>query len=549
MFRENSAHLQTELFNTSSTLNPKIQEKLLKSWAPQFYEMVFCRIDETCFAPLYCGDNGRPNTPVNVLLSLEFLKHMKNLTDEELIEEFHFNYQFNYALGYRNLGELHIAPRTLYEFRERIVAYTKAHPEEEDLIFCQFQKLTDGFVTAAHIKQDKQRGDSTQISAHIKRAGRLSLAFDVLQRAVKAIPSEIFPDFLKPVLEPSFKTDALYRSKGNEAKARMQQIVELCSQTLEYYKSKKELFNLPEVQLLDRFLKEQTKTDETGALRAKDNKEIAPTSLQSAYEEDATYRSKGKKGHVGYVLNLVETCAKENPAQLITDYTLEQNRVSDVDMILDRLPLLAQRGVKDLYLDGGFYGEKVQELADLLNIRLHYTDMTGGKSKSSKLPVTAFEFKDLRQVLRCPAGHAPVKTNFHEKSSLITAQFDVEKCRACPFRSSCPIESDKKKTKFKTTVKALRATRTGEELKTKGIRREATSMRAAIEGTNSSLKRAQGAGRSNVRGLIKTALVTGMKIIGHNFKQFLRAAKKVAKNAAAAVAAAVAMAPEPEPAS
>jgi hypothetical protein len=56
----------------------------------------------------------------------------------------------------------------------------------------------------------------------------------------------------------------------------------------------------------------------------------------------------------------------------------------------------------------------------------------------------------------------------------------------------------------------------------KSARKEATSKRTAIEGTNSSLKRSQGAGRLKVRGKVKATLVTGMKIIGHNFKQIIR---------------------------
>ncbi|GAB6273781.1 MAG: hypothetical protein STSR0004_06440 [Peptococcaceae bacterium] len=38
MFRENKDHLQTELFNSYSTMNPKIQASLQGTWAPLFYE-------------------------------------------------------------------------------------------------------------------------------------------------------------------------------------------------------------------------------------------------------------------------------------------------------------------------------------------------------------------------------------------------------------------------------------------------------------------------------------------------------------------------------
>ena len=84
MFRDNKGNLQQDLFNNMSYMNPRIQKLLENSWAQDFYEYVFSKIDETPFKALYCEDNGRPNFPVNILLSLEFIKHLKNYTDEEL---------------------------------------------------------------------------------------------------------------------------------------------------------------------------------------------------------------------------------------------------------------------------------------------------------------------------------------------------------------------------------------------------------------------------------------------------------------------------------
>jgi len=151
VFRENKDHLQEDLFSSFSWMNKKTQEQLLKTWAPIYYQHVFRQIDESPFAVLYCADNGRPNFPVNILLSLEFIKHMKDYTDEEVIEQFYYNYQIHYALGLRNLGELYLAPRTLYEFRERVYRYTTDNAGKEDLIFGQFEQLTEHFIDVAKI--------------------------------------------------------------------------------------------------------------------------------------------------------------------------------------------------------------------------------------------------------------------------------------------------------------------------------------------------------------------------------------------------------------
>jgi len=49
-----------------------------------------------------------------------------------------------------------------------------------------------------------------------------------------------------------------------------------------------------------------------------------------------------------------------------------------------------------------------------------------------------------------------------------------------------------------------------------------TSKRAAIEGTNSVLKRAYGIGKLAVRGINKSRAATGFKIIAHNIRQLER---------------------------
>ncbi len=372
MFKENNGHLQEEMFNSYSSLHPKIQERLKKTWAPIFYEHVFCQIDETPFAALYCLDNGRPNFPVNILLSLEFIKHLKNLTDEELFEQFYYNYQIMYALGLRNIGQLYLAQRTFYEFRERVYQYAAENPGKDDLIFAQFEKPTAHFLEVAHINTKEQRVDSTQVRPNIKRAGRLSLAYDVLEHAVKACPVEILPEELKRVLEPDYRTEVLYRSKGNQAQSRLQEVLNLGARLLEITASFPDTRTSNTIGLLERFLQEQATFDrEQNAWRAKEPKEIAPSSLQSAHDPEVTYRKKAGQGQAGYVGNIAETCAEENPVQFISDYDLEKNQVSDPRMLKDRFPVMKKMAVTDVYTDGAYYSPEVDQQAQDDGITMH----------------------------------------------------------------------------------------------------------------------------------------------------------------------------------
>lgn len=121
-----------------------------------------------------------------------------------------------------------------------------------------------------------------------------------------------------------------------------------------------------------RFLAEQSTADaESGKLIPKPKKEISSASLQSAYDEDATFRRKGNVSQSGYVLEISETCDKSNPFQLITDYTVEPNITSDVE--------------------------------------IHLTNMSGTEP-TKKLPVTEFDIDKTTNVInKCPGGYIPTR--------------------------------------------------------------------------------------------------------------------------------------------
>ena len=53
-------------------------------------------------------------------------------------------------------------------------------------------------------------------------------------------------------------------------------------------------------------------------------------------------------------------------------------------------------------------------------------------------------------------------------------------------------------------------------------RNENGNKRAAIEGTNSALKRTYGVGKLRFRGLVRCRLTMGLKTIAHNFHQIVR---------------------------
>ena len=176
--------------------------------------------------------------------------------------------------------------------------------------------------------------DSTMFMPNIKKAGRLALAYDVLIKAVKAIPESELPEELKAVLKPNFKTETLYKSKPSESDSKMDQLLNLCLEAKLILETHAKGYAETEaLRIVKRFIKERANFDESAKrLKAKSNKEITPDSLQSAYEEDCTFRTKNGKSQSGYVANFAETCARENPIQQITDYAVAPNITADVTL-------------------------------------------------------------------------------------------------------------------------------------------------------------------------------------------------------------------------
>jgi hypothetical protein len=74
MFRSNKRYQQPSLLSSVNALPEKRRQRLETSWAGAFRAQFFSRIKEDVFAVLYADASSRPNTPVNVLVSLDTLK-------------------------------------------------------------------------------------------------------------------------------------------------------------------------------------------------------------------------------------------------------------------------------------------------------------------------------------------------------------------------------------------------------------------------------------------------------------------------------------------
>jgi len=93
MLQRNPTRSQSSLFFTfEDTLNPKHPLYILSK------EIDWVEFEQA-FSPLYCQDNGRPGKPIRLMVGLLILKHLRNLSDENVVEQWSENIYYQYFCG------------------------------------------------------------------------------------------------------------------------------------------------------------------------------------------------------------------------------------------------------------------------------------------------------------------------------------------------------------------------------------------------------------------------------------------------------------------
>lgn len=76
---------------------------------------------ENEFSPLYCQDNGRPAKPIRLMTGLLILKHLRNISDESVVEQWGENNYYQYFCGNREfIASAPCEASELVHFRKRI---------------------------------------------------------------------------------------------------------------------------------------------------------------------------------------------------------------------------------------------------------------------------------------------------------------------------------------------------------------------------------------------------------------------------------------------
>jgi ABC-type transporter MlaC component len=527
MYKKNKRTLQPLLLSDVNDLPERTLKYLKNTWSETFRREVFCRIPEDSFQVLYDPDPSRPNVPVNVLVGLEILKDWRGWSDEELYEHFLFDLQVRYAVGCDNLGEGDFDLRTLYYFRQRLSEH--ALKSGENLFKVVFEQVTDQQIQKLNLNTKVQRMDSAQILSNIADLSRLELLVEAMQRLYRVL-SEADQARYAEVFQPYIKESAgqyTYRIRGKEA---VWQHIEQVGKVLHDLLGKLTAYQEQAIyQTVQRFFAENFKLVES-QVQAKTNPEITPGCLQSLDDLEATYRIKGSRAYKGFVGNFSETCAPENPVQLITDVQVATNRTHDIALLQAALPGLQERtDLQTLVTDGGYVSPEIDETLRQSDIEQITTGLTGTlpDRQGGKQALSDFEMDLDREgnVTRaiCPAGQ-PASVHLSASKKSFKLIFDPQTCQACTFYQAdqCPIQTNKHKSLFFLTVPKERANSSQRRRRFERCKEEARALRPAVEATIFQVKHALRRGKVRVRGLFRTTCVMTCAALAVNLRRIHR---------------------------
>lgn len=613
---------QSSLLECQYLLPPSKRARLEKSWAEPFRTRVMPLIDEEVFRDAFSQDNGRPNKSLRLLTGLHLLKEWNDLTDEQVLDEFEYNLQWQYALGVTP-DDAHTCQKTLHNYRVLLLSDDRARE--------MFERVTRGLAESDGIGLGKQRLDSTHILPNIAVLTRLGLFTETvanflreLQREFEERLGEVNADQVKRYLNrEGYFADA----KREQARRRLPVVAADVLSLVRQFEGDEAIASLESFGLLQRLLAEQCEVvefderqdsgddedddDETTGPKVevkvpakasgsspqvpadpnatvdeeqedgegsetaapngptaqlKEPAKVSTSSLQSPHDSDATYGRKGK----GYEAQIAETCAEDNPYQLITGVSVNGANESDQRALVPMLDQLNESGMPpdEMLADTG-YGSGANIVASArrgVDLQAPVQDPTeaarrkaadsagpgaglqvtidANQAESSAEPAPqpadapvnvdglsivldiepfgteAFEFNTTwDRVIRCPGDAEPARQSEGPKGNSFTATFSKSDCTGCPLSAACPTRvlasGDRTLRRAPTTT----ATENRQYEQQTPAFKDRYKKRSGIESTNRELKGRHGAGDLRVRGRPRVELAILLKSLAVNTKR------------------------------
>ena len=440
-------------------------------------------------ADSYCADFGRPAKEPEMMFKLLFLKTWFDLSDRQLIENARVNMAYKYFLDLNPEDEM-VDASLLSVFR-------KTHINGEDMMDEMIGESIRQAIEKGVIKSSSIIVDAT----HTNSKANKETPTQQLRRLTKNVRKEIY--------RTAYELHTQFPEKPDETATLDEEIT--------YTEKLIEVVNRYTMEHSNIKVEKQI-THIKGLL---DNRKIE--TIQSAVDEDAKTGHKSKDDpFFGYKTHIAMT-----QDRLITAAEVTSGEVNDSTQLTTLIEKSTEAGIcVDEVLGDKAYSSQTN--IDYMN-KNKIRPIT--RKRKYSLPEIneekGFVYNKDSDTFACKAGHLAKSKKFKRRKKVgshinnaMEYQFDVEKCKKCPYREGCYKPGAKTKT-YTVTIP--------EDHKDPHLSFEETEYfnkrikeRYKIEAKNGELKQAHGFDRCKYMGLSGMKLQTGLSVFVVNIKRILK---------------------------
>jgi len=510
-------HKTHDMFEPFPLLGPKRKQRMEESWAKVFREHILTTLPVEKIFSKYNPVFGAPTKELYSMIGLMVIQQMNDLTDEEAVDQFSYNLQWQYALNITSTddADAYVSPKTLWNMRNILIDLNLYQVIFEEVL----KKLADVFK----VDVSKQRFDSVHIYSNMRHLGRLGLFVKTIKKFLvnlKRQHNELYVS-LETVITDRYMTkqgDALFSMvKPSESINTLATLANDVFVLMERFKGNEQVVAMSTYQLLARLFKEQCIVERvdthTTLVSVKANKDVPSDSLQNPSDPDAGYDGYKGKGYQVQVAESYGTSEDTNTLNLITSVIVEPAHKSDANALIPLIEATTELGLKpkEVIADTVYGSDENCQKAKALGIEVISPVM--GKLGEGSVPLTEFTMNSEKEITSCPEGCAPKNT--WSKDDNHTALFSKKTCRNCSRKNGCPTMPGKKGNYLRCDDKAIRLAQRRAQENTPEFR-DRYRFRAGVEGTMSQLDRLTGFKDLRVRGLSAVSFAAYLKAAGIN---------------------------------
>ena len=504
------------------------RKHIAEGWQSIFRDVILETMPVERIGKDLSDDSGRRSVELHAIIGLLLIRDFKGWTVPETHEALLFHTDIQYALNLEPGADT--TQRTIERYLARL---------QKDKTICEeiFASVTDTLLRSMEVKIKKQRLDSTHVLSDMSNIGRARMIGLALKRFFAKIEKQdasLLKRFDEDLLKRYRKqSDAQVFGDVRSTEKRQVALKQAAQDLLQVITSLgevKPVCDWPQYAQLKLIFDQQCELREQFV---EVRKKTGGNVIQNTSDPDATYC--GNKGP-GYQVQICETFNEQGDPNFITSAEVETAVDSDADAVTKVVEDLNDRELlpDELLADAGYGSDANVELAKEKGVELVAPVPGGKKYDAQEVGYDQFELNEDKEVVACPAGHAPISTHYNEQRDSVYAKMDPSVCQGCPLLENCKVQRNKKTGKPNGRIQyrgdAPRAAQRRRHEQSDEFRNR-YRWRAGIEATNSCLKRAMGLGRLRVRSMaaVKTAIL--LKLTGWNLMRAV-ALRRCRKNEA-----------------